>query len=603
MAYYSALVAPLSPGSALLNQGNTVIGSNPAAFFGTNGYSVARISPITQPHYVIEDPGGFIAADFVIPSEVAGLRLGQLQVDAFCWLVDGSTPIFYGKIASQPTHATNGDMLVSVNGHWVDLHQTRMREIWDDQDMAKWLPNEGNDHSPQLDLTSNGRIRIQWNAGTVLANGNRAQLDYFLFNEPVGTRDTKKIVGFDINCVDDIALGDAKIAFRVYGRPDANIGAGAEDQLTGITGPAGSFSVKEGAVADSWASSSGYRCIRMGMQAISAGTMGADRFLTFDRLRIATRETLFTVFGSPPSSSDIAADVFRRHTSSVNWLDTPPTYWRDSASLTAFGGDPVQRGVAPSGVDIDSMVFTTWTSPADVLSALTTIDGFKAGFYFPSSLLGWWDSTDVPWPLMMPELSYTAWSSLSSPDYRVSIRKGAQPEMDDSPQPLITDLYVSYEHANGRAFSVYVQDDSTVNYLYAQGVRRSEDYNIESPVGDAVALALADQVFTLRRQPVAAGKVHLWANRPGSVVDANGANLARLSDLRPGVVEVTDLPGTSFKTGRATRIEWWGETLDEPEHVELELTHPGKVNLPRRLGAVGVLAQRTVRAPKGGARR
>jgi len=603
VAFYSALICSNSLGPAGIELVAASYGTNPTVLLGNTQLQYTRVSPITHPHYIIEEPGGFISGDFVVPPEVAARSITQLRLDSFVWIFDGATPIFFGKLTDQPTPSESGEVLVSCYGFWLALQQTRMREVWDDQDMGKWLPSAVNDHNPQVDLLSNGNIKIAWPNGTVVTSANRAQLDYFLFNEPVGVRDTKRITAFDISCSNDDGNASTAIDYVVEGYPTTI--SGTTDQLV-IRGTAvGSFADKEGAIADSWPESTGYRALRFGMKANATQTLGQDRSFTFDRVRVATRETLFTTFGSPPQTSDLAADVFRVHTNSVNWLDTPPDFWRQTSGGTAaYGTDPVTRSIVASGIGCDSMVFTDWTTPAEVLSAFQTIDGFRCGFYFPTAPgTGWWAAGQVPWPFMMPELFYQPWAALDSPDYRISIRRGAQPEMDDSPQPLVQALYVTYEHANGRAASAYFEDNDTVNYLYAQGIRRAEDYNIEVPVSDLVASNLADQVFTLRRQPLAVGKVKIWANRPGSIVDGNGGGVTRLSDIRPGVAEIVDLPRTKFKTGRVTRVEWWGQTLDEEEHVELTLEHPGKVNLPRRLGSIGVLAQRTLRVRKGGARR
>lgn len=602
MAHYSALVSGFSMGSAFIQDAATE-GIAPSQMYGSAASMTQRIPRILQPHTQVEDPGGFIAADFIVPPEEAVRFLPILRTDMYVWLFDGRTPIFYGKIPSQPKPDDSGALLVAVDGWWSSLHETRMREVWEDPDVGAWIPCEGNDHLPSVDVTSSGKLRIGWKEGTVLANGNRAQLDYLLFNEPTGSRDTKKITAFEINCTDDLALGDAKIAFRVYGRPDTAMGAGAEDQLRGITGAAGSFNAKEGAIADAWVSSSGYRCIRMGLQAISAGTMGADRHLLFDRLRIATRESFLTTFGSPPDSSDIAADVFHEKGAAQSaWLDLPPVFWR--SGLPSYGRDAVNGFVEPSGVGSDGINFLAWSSPAEALAALSTIDGFKSGFYFPAApCSGWWAPTLVPWMQQPPSLLYEPWAPLSSPEYLISSRKGALVEPDDSPQPLVSALYVTYQHSNGRPFSLYVEDNDSSNYLFAQGIRRAEDYEIEPPVSDATAANLARQVFTLRRQPMAAGKVTIYADRRGSIVDGAGAIIPKLSQLRPGVASIVDLPRTGFKTGRITKVEWWGETSGSPERAELTLEHPGKVNLPRRLGSIAVLAQRTVRSRGGGPRR
>lgn len=613
MAYYSALIAHTENTNTIFSNPGVLdtvpngAGSNPGPVSGgVSAYT--RVSPIVAPHFIVQDPGGFISADFLIPAANAAPALTSLRFGAWCWMFDGRTPIFYGKIDSQPKPATNGDVAVSLSGSWMLLYTTRFREAWDDPDMSKWTACHLNDHSPSIEITGQDRLRIMWPQGTVLANGNRAQVDYLLFNEEQGTRDLKEITAFDVSCSDDNAIG-AAINFRLYGRN--TIVGGTEDQLVGVTVAAGSFTRKQGSVADSWPTAD-YRIIRLGMQAVAANTIGADRFLVFDRIRIGTREPFLTTFGSPPDSSDIAADLlgnYEDHGSSheeIAW-DIPPDFWRYSSAVTApltkYGSDPVVRGVVASGVGVDSVTFTDWTAPADALAALTTIDGCKCGLYFPTAPhTGWWKSTDLPWCQQMPTLTYEPWSDISAPDYQVSIRRGAEPEMDDSPQPLISTLYVNYQKTNGRQFSLVVSDFSTENYLFANGMHRAEDYEIEAPVSATTATSLANQVLSLRRQPLAVGLVRVYANRVGSITDGGGAIVPRLSLIRPGVVQITDLPRTQYNTGRCTQVEWFGETLDDPERVELTLEHPGQVNLSRRLAALASQAQSTV-SVKGGNRK
>lgn len=616
MAYYSALVANVQTGSAAYRYDTpwstgSGWGLNPANAGGQNSYT--RVSPIVSPHFVVQDPGGFISADFAVPADVAGSVQAHLRFGAWCWIYDGRTPIFYGKINVQPRPDAGGMIAVNLIGWWQLLHTTRFREAWDDPDMSKWVPCELNDHNPTVEITSGGRLRIMWPNGTAIAVGNRAQVDYLLFNEEAGARDNKCITAFDVSCSNDNALG-ATINFRLYGRQ--NIDSGVEDQLVGITTAAGSFTRKQGQVANSWpdAAGNGYRIIRLGMQGVAANTIAADRFLTFDRLRIGTRETLLTTFGSPPNSSDIAADLmdnYDNHLGHVSqFFDQPPEFFRSptpdggaGVGLTKYGSDPVIRGVVTSGVGVDSMTFSDWTAPAEALAALSTIDGFQVGFYLPAApQTGWWSADKVAWPFQMPQMTYKPWSNLTAPDYQVSIRRGADVQQDDSPQPLIDTLYVNYEKNAGRQFSLVVKDGVTSNYLFANGLERAEDYSVETPVSANVATSLANQVFTLRRQPLAAGLVTIYANRPGSITDGGGASVTRLSMIRPGVVQIPDLPRTSYKVGRCTQVEWWGETLDAPEQVQLTLEHPGTVSISRRLGAVGVLAQRTVRV-RGGLRK
>jgi hypothetical protein len=181
-----------------------------------------------------------------------------------------------------------------------------------------------------------------------------------------------------------------------------------------------------------------------------------------------------------------------------------------------------------------------------------------------------------------PQLYYQAFPDPNyAPDYTIHTREGAQVDSTTQAQPMLDVAYVNYQNLRGRQLSVVAEDTNTMNYLRAQGFRRAEDYTIQPSVGDSVlATALGQQMMATRRQPYASATVTI--QNDGSArypILKSGATVSKLATVRPGSVRIVDVPAAGgLRSGYATEVEWWGQTLSSPETIQITLGPPGKVS-------------------------
>lgn len=613
MSTYTAIIGDTSSvGTQAANQdpsSTTANRRNPAV-------ATARIRSILNPHTVSDSVGGFISADFTIPPEEAQLWRPLLRYGAVCWLFDGATPIFHGWL-EKPTWGDDGSALINVSGAWLVLGKALTREAWDLWDMTLLTRGTGanENKSGQFNVNSDGSCTFSFPNGTVIAASDRVSVDYLLFGETAGANDQRLITAFEFDISD--AAGTALTAnrrIRVLGKANAATAGGDllyDTGSTGSTGRQGALNLhgtNQGAVQ--WTINEGYRCLRIEYIYTVGVTVSADQYVTLDRIRIGTRENLFqSVSGGVVNLLDtgqLARDLLKVRgvtTPNPNVFDMPQEFWPSAIIADTTDGNTgvYQRGLDPriplsscpdSGIGVTGFTALEWQSPADILATLAAIDARHIGFYLPYNQRGGYDppglnitgggKSDVGswWLSAPPTLFYQAFTDpVYNPDYTVQTQEGAQIEQNTDQQPLIDVEYVNYQTLRGRQLSQVLIDADTRNYLYAQGFRRAEDYTFQPSMGDNQGpVALGLQNLVQRRQPYQAATITIQNDGTGrSPILQRGASIPKLATIRPGSLHITDVPaGSGLRSGIATHVEWWGQTDQAPETVQLSLGVPGR---------------------------
>ncbi len=560
----------------------------PSSTYAQNGSpATARIRTVLDPHIVMESLGGFISADFTIPPEEALVHRSYLKQGCHVWLFDGNTPIFYG-VSDQPTWTQQGECQLPLIGFWGLLARTRMREVWDTWDMSKLVLHHNSAGQAIAEVTSTGAYKLGFTSNPNALNaGDTARVDYFLFDEATGSRDAKLITAFQIDIIDAQFNANANIEYRIYGRtspsdttPDLLASGTTVQTIT--------------SKAASWTNTNGYRCISIHLYVKTNGnTLNVDRYMRFGTFRVGTQQSLFNTSGGTDTGK-IAKNIVTGKGLGVERYDIPHEFYydTDSSGVYLFGRDPIvgTGSYHDSGFNVTGFSALEWTSPQEILTQLVALDGFICGFYFPYNARSGYDyagSNSTHWLAVPPQFTYQDWAAPTSPDYVVTIGHGAKIEPDDLPQPLVSALYANYQTVGGVQQSVVTDDTDTANYLYAQGFRRSEDWTIQPAGVDAtLASTLAQRVQQNRRQPFGTAKITIEndgvTNCP--VMTGAGAVPSKLALLRPGVYRISDQLGSPFmRVGQAHRVEWWGQTIDAPERVEITLGQPGQARLDRTL--------------------
>lgn len=625
MSTYTAVIGDVSSiGASVLAAADaetTTHRRNPAV-------ASARIRNVQNPHIVTDQIGGLLSCDFTIPPQEAQIYRPSLRYGVAVWLFDGNQPIFIGS-AEQPTWAADGSAMMNVNGPWLVLQQARMREIWDLWDMTTLQKGTGANENKagQFTQNSDGSVTLSIPNGTTVAASDRISVDYLLFGETAGGHDFKNITAFDLNISDQVGMG-ATVRLRVIGKATATAATGDLLYDTGAVGASG----RQGALnlagtnqTGVWPSSQGYRCLRFQYIFTAGGTLGADHYATLDRIRVSTREALFPTVGGVMDTAAIARDILTLKalvgSPGIASYDLPPEFWRSfqqgaghtdtNTALYQYGLDPVTgTGTAPnSGVGVNGFSSLEWKAPTDILEDLIALDGCQIGFYLPYNGRSGYDppgnnlfssptNDDAGsfWLSAPPQLVYQAFTDpVYSPDYTVHTKEGAQVALDTQAQPLIDLEYVNYNTLKGRQLSVVTEDMDVRNYIRAQGYRRAEDFTIQPSVGDSTtAAAQGQQVLATRRQPFASATITIELDGSSRFpILKHGAQVPKLAAVRPGSLHIVDMPGGSgLRAGYATHIEWWGQTSQSPEKLEITLGVPGQKTTTR---TIGHLAHRTLK--------
>lgn len=589
--------------------------------------AVARIRTVMNPHMLQEVPGGLLSFDFTIPAEEAQRWRPMLRYGAYCWVFDGSSPIFYGQILDQPSWTPAGDAQVVVSGPWVMLGKSRVLEVWELRDLGVWTQssaaNEKRDASVQI--RGDGSLMLAFANGVALTSGQFVAVEYVLPSAGGNgiALDVPVITGFEVHVSDAAFNSNVNLTFRVqqiasYG------GTGTTVYSTTTTGSSlrqtadNVFSENTGGT---WGPSQG---LRFGIHATAATTPGGSATVVVDRMRITTRQSLFPSNSGSHDTAAIARDLLQPQqlvsagTFRLPQFFLPEPFWPgDTTNVVTtdatvkYGLDALTgTGSAPdSGVAITGFNILQMTSPSEVLLQLAGIDGYHVGFYLPYNQRGGYDAGNVNdvgqslWLSARPQLYYQAWPDpKTAPDYTIQIREGASVQNDDQRQQMLNIAYANYQTTRGAPdTSTMVDGDPrlgvfspSANYLTNQGFRAIEDWTIDASVNAETADSLAKQMLEVRRTPSASSTVTI--TNDGTTrwpILKNGAQVPHLSMIRPGSVRVVDVPAAGgLRQGYATRVEWWGQTLEEPEHVELTLSDPGQMLLERRIAWSGMRANR-----------
>jgi len=625
MSQITAIIADTSSIGYIMSRANATSGSFTSNHTRRNPQNaVARIRTVMNPHMIQEVPGGLISFDFTIPAEEAQRWRPMLRYGAYCWVFDGQTPIFFGQLLDQPSWTPQGDAQVVVSGPWVMLGKARTRDVWELRDLSVWTQstssNQKRDASVQV--RGDGSLLLSFANGVAVNSGQFASVEYVLPSASGSglTLEQQRIAGFEVHISDASFNGNVNLIFRVtaigsYG----DIGT----TLYGTT-TAGS-SLRQTAdnvfgenTSGTWSGPAG---LRMGIVATANITAGGAAYVVVDRMRITTRQRLFPANSATIDTAAIARDLLQPRQSTPNTspeFKLPEPFWpsdaanigSDDAGVT-YGRDALTgTGTAPdSGIGITGFNVLDMTSPSEILLNLAGIDAYHVGFYLPYNQRGGYDAGNINdtgtslWLSARPQLYYQAWPDpKTSPDYTIHIREGASVQDDDQRQELVNVAWANYQTTRGIQLTsdwvdsdnVLGNDNSAANYLTNQGFRAAEDWTLDASTSPELADALTQKLLATRRTPSASSLVSI--TNDGTTrwpILKNGAQIPHLSQVRPGSVRLVDVPSAGgLRQGYATRVEWWGQTINDPERVELTLSDPGQMLMERRLGWAALRANR-----------
>ncbi len=588
--------------------------------------SVARIRTVMNPHVIQAVPGGLISADFTVPAEDAQRWRPMLRYGAYCWLFDGQTPIFFGQLLDVPTWTPAGDCQVVVSGPWVMLGKSRTRDWWELRDFSVWTPSLSTNQKrdAQAEVLGDGSMRISFANGIAVNNGQFAAVEYVLPDAAGSglTAETPVITGFEVHVSDATFNGNANLIFRVqgidfYGDTGVTLysttGTGTSNRQTADN----VFSENTGGT---WGT--GKKGLRFGIFATANITAGGAAYVIVDRMRITTRQSSMPTNTGTMDTAAIARDLLqpRQVVTGTEGLRLPEPFWPSDITTIGtydasvkYGVDAVTgTGAAPnSGIGVTGFNVVDMTSPSEILLQLSGIDGYHVGFYLPYNQRGGYDAGNINdtatslWLSARPQLYYQAWPDpKTSPDYTIHIREGASVQDDDQRQQMLNVAYANYQTTKGLQLTSAANDSDPVtavgtgpygaNYLTNQGFKAIEDWTIDASVNVDTADNLTVNMLEARRNPFASSLVTI--SNDGTTrwpILKNGAQIPHLSQIRPGSVRIVDVPSAGgLRQGYATQVEWWGQTINDPERVELTLSDPGQMLMERRLGWAALRANR-----------
>lgn len=537
-----------------------------------------RIPLIADVKAAQENPGGWTDASFTIPAALRrhGLEtLPHSALDLPIWIMDGLTTVFHGVIAKVIPN-DQGDLEVTCDGSYRLLGQTRMRSVWADIDLTQLTQAPGSATYASMSIDSSNRLVLAFPKDHAWKQGHYIAADYFLFNEAVGARDGKGVDSWKIT-IGNASTFQGTLEVRVYGM------ASPGDTTPVLIQTFGSTNLTRMQVSDSshgadngspWPNTQ-YRCIRVGLyaNADANGTPGSDFTAVIPTFQISTRGRVGVGLNTPqPSTSDIVKDVWQDGQS----YDLHPYAVEEHASTT---GGMITGNILDSAQKAFGIAFVDWSTPQEVVEAMVALDGGIAGMWGPTQnprsaakTVSAGNTTVNSWYRQPAELTYTAWASLSDPDYHVRLGKGAEWTPDGQPDDLVSADYVTYQSLKGKPFSVFTEDTSADNVTYEQGIHSAADWNIEPPLDTQSATTLGLTYAKQRRQPALSGTLTLYGDRPGSWELPGGGRGPRLYEFRPGVVRVVDAKGA--KAGRITRLEYSARTPSTPETLALTVNSP-----------------------------
>jgi hypothetical protein len=545
-----------------------------------------------------EVPGGWVEASFTIPMAYRrhGLEtLPHSALDLPVWIMDGLATVFHGVVAKVIPN-DQGDLEVTCDGDYRLLGATRMRAVWADTDLTELVQAPGSAGGASMAVDASGRLVFSFPKDHSFPAGAYIAADYFLFDEAVGVRDSKKIDSFKVAVGTASTFdGAANLEMRVYGMAspsDTTPNLLQTIQNSGVSVMHVSDATHGAGNVNPWPITAGFRCIRVGLYAAGAVSAAAnDHSAVVTSFQVSTRGRVGVGLRTPyPSTSDIAKDV---------WTDGQ-TYDLHAFLTEEYAGSTgamVTGNIPDSGQKAFGISLKEWSEPREAVEAMAELDG---------NIVGMWGPTKAPpstahvvsagntsanyWYRQPPELTYKAWNDLGDPDYHVRLGKGAEWTPDGQPDDLVSAAYVGYSSLRGASLSVFTEDASTENLTYEQGLHTAEDSTIDPSVDTQTATTLGSTYVRLRRQPTLSGELKLYGDRLGSWELPGGGRGMRLYSIRPGVVRIVDAKGP--KAGRITRLHYEARTADHPETLTLSVNSP----------ADSILALQTARLARRAAR-
>lgn len=551
-----------------------------------------RIPVVTQLVVNTALPGGWQDASFVVPAQrnrIAIEQYGTREQPNTVWVYDGLSVAFFGLL-TKTTLLPNGDVQCVCDGSYKQLSETRMREVWGDNDLSALTPAPDNKAAAQVSTDGNGDITLSLGAGQKPTNGplypqgSHAAADYFLFGEPAGPRDGKRLTGWDVHLTGN--YGGSAMEVRIYGLDSP--GDGSPTLLQTFQSPDQRIETADtthgGENTANWPNQLGYRCFRIGLWAAAdVDQMKDDVTAKVKRFNVSTRAIKPSLLNlaSSPSTTAIVRDIWVE----AGYTKDIDNYLQEENNATT--GGMICGNIQDSQRTADGINYSVWSTDQEIIEMMTSLDGYRVGMYQPaqnipaSALVTGGDTTIQYWPRQPPELRYEPWPDLGDPDYHIRLSRGAVWEPSTEPDQLEHAVYVNYTDRKGRSQSVYVEDNTTENRMYEQGRHTAVDWSISPSVGPQTAITLAQQFIQGLRQPTLAGTLTLYGDRPGSIEYPGGARLTKLSTVRPGVIRIVDADGA--KAGRVTQLAYTARSGSAPETLVLTVNTPASARLDRNL--------------------
>lgn len=545
-----------------------------------------RIPFVTGLETAQEIPGGYTTGSFTIPARYARYDPEDFRQYHQVWVFDGTEPCFNGYTLKGVLQR-DGSIRVTCNGSYRLLEDTSMRVVWSDSSIGEEKA-PGSAGSGSVSVNSFGNLVLTMPKGHAYAEGDYVAVDYYLFGEPVGSRDGKKIDGFHITIgTGSDFQGNPNLITRVQGLQTPN---DLPDTLQGFTAPGERKETSNASFGDNtlaWPNSTGYRLIRVALYSDSlTGTLTQDRSVVINDFRVTTRGRTLGL-QEERDTTTLVKDMFAD--ASSRGMDIHQLLQEEN---TASTGESVVGNITTSGHQVSGISFTDWVKPREIIESFAATDGSKVGMWGPADRLppGSYvvssGTTRQYWYRQPPQLVYEDWRSLGDPDYTVRLQRGAQWEPDEQDDELQSATYVNYQTRRDRAVSVFAEDQSQENYLYEQGWHKAGDWQVDPPVKNRTAQTLGDQYNALHRQPTLSGTLTIPRNAKGAIEGRGGERLVSWSRVRPGVVRIVDAVGP--QAGRITRIEFDAATGE----LRLSVNSPAEERLNRRLAQLSSRADR-----------
>lgn len=527
-----------------------------------------------------ESPGGWTRAGFTIPTAADRYGLVSMtqgaDLDLPVWLFEGLTPVFHGTLR-KVTPMPNGETTVECDGSYRLLDKTLMRSVWSDTDLSVLTQAPGSASYASMSIDASGRLVFGFPKDHAWKKGDYIAADYFLFGEPVGPRDGKRLDAWKITIGTASTFDNSSLEVRIYGRPSP--GDTSQDVLQIFQDADSRMETSDsshgGDNTSNWPNSSGYRCFRVGLYAAadSSGTPGTDFNAIITQFHVSTAGTRGVgLQASLPSTTAIAKDI---------WVDAEQGFdlhaYAVEENATTTGG-AITGSIADSNQKAYGINYTDWTQPRQMLDDLAATDGRMVGMWGPTKtpqgsalMVAAGNTAANYWYRQPAELTYEAWSPLSQPDYHVRLGRGAIWEPDGVPDELVTSVYVTYQSLKGQPLSVFFEDATSENLAFEQGLHKAELWQIDPSVDTQTASTLAAAFAEMRRQPFLSGSLTVFGDRPGAIELPGGAQ-CRLCDLRLGVLRIVDAQGP--KAGRITAITYKPRSASEVEQAVLTVNSP-----------------------------